>query len=291
MLEEEPLGGQVIQEFGQDLDAYETVMEKNDFPEVGKVLDRSVFNKATVWQLVEILKASEWQASEGFLAFVRRRFKRLMTSQVIEDGINRAKNARRMASGPKYAPPERAMTIVAVRNVLGSVHLYEETDGTKHLAPATTSLPPNTWRANAKDADQVLKDIVGTRSPDWYSPGAAGLAIEFADLVLIKEAVERVLFSWKHDIVLRKVRADRGWLLPLGPVKESAALVVRLEASPVPGHPQTTIFKVKDGALVLVPVLRHEGWEACEVRWPSPVRAQCGCNRNSLRRLGRSGRW
>lgn len=287
-LQPEPRRPQVVNEFKANWDAYQELAGHCDAPQAQKWLDRSLFRKATNINFVNFLSSSNWVAQDDFIELLHRRHQRVMSSQIVEDGINRAKNAGRKAASYKYSPPEKAMALCSVRRVLGEVHSYKETVGAPHLLPATAKLPAQTFRPQLRQADPLLKDIVSTqRTTSWVSPGAAGLAIEFADTHVVRQVVEEgsyhclrhswlcILLSFKHEIaVRRRAGPDRSWMLPLAPIRESAALALRLLERDVPGHDGKVYFKVAEGAPVVLPVLRHDDWEACDLAWHSPLRSQ-----------------
>lgn len=96
--------------------------------------------------------------------------------------MNRAKSSKRQASSYRLSSPEKAMALCVSRKVPGGVHNYEDTKSDAHLWKAPAKLDPQTFNAPLGKRDTRFKNIVGrVKSGWWYSPGAAGVAVEVMD--------------------------------------------------------------------------------------------------------------
>lgn len=204
------------------------------------IANRSLFNLVIYEQLVEICKQNDWTVTPAVRQWVRNHNKRIIATQVVEDGFNRQKSCHKYKN--RRARVETAMETVLEKEVLGKVHHFVELDPSRAAPHRNNTLPDETWCANHKTCSMQFPGLVGfEQQVKWYSPSASTWPEAFADLCLTAHAIAEhaeakidcvwlgtMLNSKHHILVQKKVPADiypkPPWLFPLAQVGSSSVL-------------------------------------------------------------------
>lgn len=96
---------------------YEHFLVAERFAEQGdedatKLAHRSIFKLAPVRQLVLALRASDLKVSAPLLKFLDKKSRRIVASQLCEDGFNKSKNSATIKGKKRYMVPGKAMHAV-----------------------------------------------------------------------------------------------------------------------------------------------------------------------------------
>lgn len=193
-----------------------------------EVAQRSMFQLVVYEQLVALLQRANWRPDESVRRFVRSSNSRIMGTQLCEDGFNRQKNA------PKYANRrgkiETAFGTLIKKHVLGEVHKFNEVCADDALLVRNRVLDARVFEPKSRQASMNFADISSGRArAPWFSPGAEGLPIPFADMLLLRmvklQGLEDKLpdcsfgslMHMSHHIVVKQSpdSEGRGWFFPL----------------------------------------------------------------------------
>jgi hypothetical protein len=147
---------------------------------------RSCFNTVPVQQLVQIMEVSGWRANQQVQEWADRVHAAVLTTQVIEDGFNRAKVPERKGPNRKVHARRLFSTLIE-KNVLSEVHHYQDLDYKNQQVPRNTIFPEAAWRHEQQHQSMDLTGIMGVgTTPGWYSPSAQNLPQEHADLAILE---------------------------------------------------------------------------------------------------------
>lgn len=254
------------------------------------IVKRSVFQTPAVMQVVSVLRSESWQCTKAVIDLIDCRTRRIVCSQVTEDGIQRAKRGIEVSKNCV----SNSATIwgrLVDRKVLGEVHKFTEVDRSSEAAVRCSALSDDLHEASLAEANKRynLKGILeGGQSPAWWSPQAVMLPLPVVDLA-VGESLRRqrrmamqqnTFFSQlvKSGKLLIKRRNQDGatWYFALGcacgvaavcwPAKviETSATGMRFEPAegPTVGLP-----------FVLEPIVDPQEWGAYVYEVESPTRA------------------
>ena len=241
----------------------------------------------TVQQLVAIAQREAWVFTDKFRASVDRRCRRVLQTQIAEDGFNREKaQARSVAT--RIGREHLAFKALIESDVLGDVHHHDVIAPQGGLVPERgLKMPKQASRPLVRDMSVDCDGMVSYQAKTtWHSAPAEGLMRPYADLATIAEAVRcdtwpmlrslwfGALMSLNHHIVVRRKSGDGPWgpwLLPLQDMRNSCCLfwpMVELR------HDDITWFEPSrdvDLSRMLIPVWNVSDWQAWRVEWLSPV--------------------
>lgn len=251
----------------------------------------SIISKRSLFRLVTVQQIWSMMDSEGFAAngkvqdWVRKRFSRVICSQIDEDAFNRQKNFGQKGYSSHYSKPERSMSIPIVKRVLSTVHHYQEIEPsysaeTQGRRLAKECFVPKGEPQGWKSAQVVTK----TSTPPWFSPSAENLGIVHADLELMAEVVKNerwgdlgnawlscVVSSW-HCMVMRRCDVSESpWLFGLTNFGSTAALFWPAGVQRVKKGFSVARPSCQNRDLCLYPVLSLDDWEAWRFDWRSPA--------------------
>ena len=217
---------------------------------------RSSFNTVPVQQLVEIMKASAWQPTEKVQQWADTVHEAVLTTQVIEDGFNRAKLPERKGSNKKVHARRLFSTLIE-KDVLADVHHYQDLDYKYQQVPRNVTFPEEAWKHAQQHQSMDFTGIMGTgTTTGWYSPSAQNLPQEHADLAILEMCKQKGDWSlhehtfWsallsETQYMVRHKALDGPWLFSLGIFHSGAAALGWPAEEYVPKHAAegSTYFK------------------------------------------------
>ena len=289
---EEARAKAAVQEFKEDYLLFQRLKENpDDLAMFSKLAGRSMFQLVCYEQLAELLCQANWNLTPEVKGFVEQASKRIISSQLAEDGFNRQKNA------PKYqnrrGNRETAFDTLLQTRVLGEVHRYDEI---RHDDAELQRDKVIADQAFAPDRASCSFDFSGISSPaptpTWYSPGADRWAQPLFDLHLVRQAAKNgweaflkdawlgALLDKRHHIVIRAKpdTENRGWLFPLCAMSGSAVLVwpaVEQDFTELKSGDRMQLFtpsrRPRDIGSLFIACVSLSHWEARPVAWRSPA--------------------
>lgn len=226
------------------------------------------------------------QATPKVVEFAKNKFRRVQSTQCVEDAFNRQKTFQSKGYSYHYSRPERSMAAPIVKKVLSQVHHYDEVQPRMAGAFAGKTLSRNCFTPSGKPSGWSASQVAGHRqTPEWHSPGAQNSGLVFADLAVMAEvrAENRwhllgnawlgVLVSATHDVLFRRAdKPNSPWLFGVTSFPKSACVFWPAEVTQIKqcrfiAQPSTT-----NRELIMHPILDLGDWEAWRFEWASPVR-------------------
>lgn len=169
------VASKALHEFKADYDVF-VAMSKQKSSVLKQMTSRSLFHLVCVQQFVELCKQEAWKITARIKEFSIKVNKRLMQSQISEDGVNRSRSAESRGRTKKMSDL-RAWATLVTSSLLEEVHKYKDLDWkTETTLPGSTTLPAQLWHATQNGASMPadIKKIIGSSARShWYSPSAA----------------------------------------------------------------------------------------------------------------------
>lgn len=151
-----------------------------------RLYDRHIFHLTCNKQLLRILETANWDLNEIVLDWIRRRSRRLVATQAVEDGFNAQRRQETTASNKTMRNATYFWALVS-KKVLGVKHHFDEVQ--KEEASMTTGaiLPPSAYQSSPSNCSLPAHKIIGTSSAvPWYTAGAYHHGVVFGDLAFIE---------------------------------------------------------------------------------------------------------
>lgn len=177
----------------------------------------------------------------------------------MEDSYNHMNNDRVTLKGKKLSRPERAISTVLSKQVLGKKHRFSEVALDVSAPTLGMRVPRELFRVKRGEGAKAFGDIVSTKSTtSWWSPAVDRMHTPVADITLIGEACRSQDFgmlgtSWlgalasvDHQLVLRHTAAPDTCYIGLGPIGDSCVLLwplVQVTAPATGESPALTYFE------------------------------------------------
>ena len=190
-----------------------------------RFMKASMFETTPCIQLVAMLDGSDWELTDAIIQHAGQQSKRLVTSQICEDGFNRCKAAALKGINHEISNTRVFYTLLH-KQVMDVVHDYKAPDIGCHAPPRGTSLPENVWKGPVWEAWADLKKVRGTSAPAWYAPGAHNFWEHVSHDVLMdfceKEGcLNKVKDTWKCCLVqsmtlVVRHTTHKAWFFVLG---------------------------------------------------------------------------
>jgi hypothetical protein len=149
----------------------------------------------------------------------------IISSLLVEDCQNFAKNAAAVKGKRRYRRPEKCMGAVLIRKAVSTTHKYITPDCNAALPSKCLQLPEAAFVPDRKKSTCKFADVASTSSvTPWHSPGAPEHCQNVADLVMIR------LAAALNDFTIM----DTAWLGRL--FKQEHHIVFREKAGPISWH-------------------------------------------------------
>ena len=216
---------------------------------------------------------------------VRFRQRRILSEEVAENMFNKAKAS---VSGQRRQCCNAAhvMATVLDTKVLEKTHHFDAID--RQVVPAKRSpeFEADTFKPyfKPKDIDKEtleldLKSVVSSSDPDWYSPGATGMAQPYCDIIVRRQAfadgnIALAEFAWLSRLawskqLLQKVGEEQKYISLGNTLSDVAWAWPAVECSFLKGTYKPLLdFEVKYVPLV---VLKADKWLAAPLCINSPL--------------------
>lgn len=161
--------------FQQDRENFKELQRQQDnggWEAAGKIIDRSIFQLLPVQQDLAILDHCGWSMTPKAKQHFTQVHRRVLGSQVCEDGFKRQKASKKTGANHK-GKVQRAFGALLKRHVLGGVHGYDEVKQAACAPVRAASLPPEAYKAKAGCCTLPLHKVISHEaSASWYSPSA-----------------------------------------------------------------------------------------------------------------------
>lgn len=225
-----------------------------------------------------------FEAHPDILMLLRRHLRGGLSTQIVEDGFNLAKNAKLLKAKKRFRKPEKAMGVMLSRGLVGRVHDFSAVPSDEGLQRQCARLPAAAFQPDNKGASFDFKGVCGTASsPSLYSAGVEAWCAPYAGLFMIEEAHRRQdwsilssawlgrLLQGKHKVMF-EVR-NEGWFLALHSWADSCVVAWPVRRFWIDGYPASFYFELAfDGAVPrILPITTLDGLSACSFSWRSPA--------------------
>ena len=148
------------------------------------IYDRSPFHLPPVQQLVQIAILSSWVLTEEFKTWVVARFRRILQSQIAEDGFQREKVAARKQLN-RTGREHLAYNTLIKSDLAEVVHKYKNPIPLSDTIGRNAQLDTTLFRPVSSNLSVKPKGLVSyTQKTSWHSPSATGLPVQEIDLDL-----------------------------------------------------------------------------------------------------------
>lgn len=150
-----------------------------------RVHDRHIFHLASNQQLLGVMRGANWQLTPAVLEWVRQLNRRLIATQVVEDGFNVQRRKETQASNKTMRHASYYYALVS-KKVLSQKHHFDEAKKEEASLTAGAVLPPSAFQSSPADCSiQAHRHISHSSSVPWYTAGAFNHGVVFGDLELV----------------------------------------------------------------------------------------------------------
>ena len=152
-----------------------------------KVHGRALWHKTSVQQLSCALRATEWVATEGFMASIVDRSRLMLSTLPVEELIGAQKNDKACKVGRRFRKPEYSMSAAIRAGVLDARSKFVTPALDTALESKAERLSADVFFVDIKQRSLPFGRIQSTKgSPSFYSPAAMHLNTPYADLSLLR---------------------------------------------------------------------------------------------------------
>lgn len=186
-------------------------------------------------QILRLMGMPGGLTSEEALAFLERRGRRLLGTQLIEDGFKRQRRAEQNQIN-RLGRAARTFGILTSRRILGKVHQFDEIEVSQLNLEEGEVLSATAYKGNPKSAELPFSSVISTRpGTDWYSPSSSDECQIHADHALLAFARTEGRLGdlpnrWLGCLlrggrtIVRRTGPGNQWFFALGEVTDSACL-------------------------------------------------------------------
>ena len=215
---EESYADETMKRFDTDLHVWTALQSsKNQVKEVQRLIQRHPFQKSSCRQLISAWVDRDTPNFAVDLRALQRSHCRVACpTQLVEDMIGTAKNAKVVKMAQKFRRPELAMASILQHKVITQKHRWHTVNAETPIGPKSVRLDDSCFKAKVAHRSMDWQKVCShERAPGFYSPKAENYSTNHADLPLLKACVEAGdvnlaadawmadLFSVGHRVVFR----------------------------------------------------------------------------------------
>lgn len=245
------------------------------------LLARHIFHLKPVQQLVQALEAREWVLDSSILLWLSRFHRRLIGSQIAEDGLRECRQVESNALS-KRAPAKTLYYRLAQSRVIDERHRFTAPRTLGRRPCRDAHMPDDAFRASSRSSSMSFGEIKGASAKTpWYSPSAQRWSVAYGDLSLLQlqrqpggehlglaDAWQGLLLSGS-DFLVRKQGGGGEFMYPLGHIEGSISLAWPASSERI-GESQAW-QPASPGKVVHLAVCDWHEWEAIPIKAVSPL--------------------
>lgn len=216
-----PHAQQVLQDFRDDLANFRRLEEMGS-SQARRMVARSLFQTTIVKQYAAVFESVNFVLTLALVAWLGRKHRRLVGTQLIEDGFNRERRAEQSSTSGAIGCDRIWHTLVK-RKVLGEVHRFDECSGRR------SPWSPR-WLCRSVSTHRASK----AHSGDWTSSRSSAPVPRRLGTLLRPRMRQRrwQTFSWRGGP--SRVVARRSWRTVASPPSSATAASCYAIATPLP---------------------------------------------------------
>ena len=207
-------------------------------------LQRHLFQEVRCQQLIRIAQVCGWTVNDEVKAWLKKRWSRILQSQLAEDGFNREKRAASKQL-TRTGREHLAFKTLIDSDAMSTSHHFDAPEPLEAAVPRSGKLGYDIFRSTWENFSVDTTGLVTySQKTKWWSPGASRLSVPYMDLILLQDTQEgnkwldvgdlwwSCFMQMKHDMLVRPplfpvAEVDCGptpWMLPLKHVSDSASI-------------------------------------------------------------------